>query len=366
MAVYTTINDPSVYFQNTLYTGNGSTAHDITNTGNANLQPDLIWIKNRSSNSNPIIQDTSRGINVQSFTDGNASENTNASWGHVNSVATDGFQVDAGSPTSEANANKNSDNYVAWQWKANGGTTSSNSDGSVTSTVQANTTAGFSVVLYTATGSGDITVGHGLGAVPEMILTKTRSVSYDWRVYASANEVGGAGKSLQLDGTGAQSTNNSYPSPAPTSTVMTMGRGGDDNNNYANGETIVSYCFRSIPGYSKIGSFFGNGSTDGPFIYTGFKPAFGIFKRTNTTGNWYMMTGKIGDDGQDGNPLEDRLLANAADAEGDMGGGYDFVSNGIKVRHSGGEINGNGDTFVYMAFAENPFVTSDSVPTTAR
>ena len=353
---YATINDPSVYFQNTLYTGNGNNGQDITNTGNANLQPDLIWIKNRSANSNPIIQDTSRGINVQSFTDGNASENTNASWGHVNSVATDGFQVDVGNNASETNANKNGDNYVAWQWKANGGTTSSNSDGSVTSTVQVNATAGFSIVLYTATGSGDITVGHGLGAVPEMILTKTRSVSYDWRVF---NKTLGAGKSLQLDGTGQQSTNNSYPSPAPTSTVMTMGRGGDDNNNYANGETIVSYCFRSIQGYSKIGTYSGNNSADGPFVYTGFKPAWLLIKNYTSSGNGWTLTDNAR------SPLNQAtkyLLANTADSES-TGVKIDFLSNGFKLRAT---AQNESQSYIYMAFAQNPLVASNNVIALAR
>ena len=361
MAVYTTINDGTAHFLAQLYTGNGSNSHDITNTGNANLQPDLIWIKNRSTGSNPIIQDTSRGINTQSFTDGNPSEYDNGAWGHVNSVASDGFQVDVGNVASEANANKNSDNYVAWQWKVNGGTTSVNNDGSVSSTVQANTTAGVSIVFYTATGSGDITVGHGLGAAPDLILSKTRNVSYDWRVFSSSL---GAGKALQLDGTNAEATNNSYPS-APTSTVMTMGRGGDDNNNYANGNKIISYCFRAIQGFSKFGTYFGNSDADGPFIYTGFKPAFVMIKKTNAVEDWGMMDNKRSS--SNGNNVIDRFLyANSTNAEATTQTPVDFYSNGFKCRNTDNKFNSSGSTYLYIAFAESPFVTSDGVPTTAR
>lgn len=356
---YTTINDPSVYFQNKLYTGNGSTAHDITNTGNSNLQPDLIYIKNRSGSSDPIIQDTNRGINVQSFTNGTAAENTNASWGHVNSVAADGFQVDAGSPTSEANANKNNDNYVAWQWKANGGTTASNSDGSITSTVQANTTAGFSIITYAGNGSNNATIGHGLSATPQLIFTKNRGAAYNWVTYSA--ELAST-KVLVLDMNLAEFTpSGGYYSNVGSSTYqLVQGSSGLTNVN-ANGNNYVAYCFAEKQGYSKMGSYKGNGSSDGAFVYTGFKPALVIFKSINNAKDWYIFDNKR----NTFNVMNKILHPNKADAES-TSTVFDFLSNGFKFRDSDNAWNGNGDTYLYMAFAQNPLVASNNVLALAR
>ena len=355
MAVYTTVNDPSAYFHTQLYTGDGNATQAITNDANAgNFKPDWVWLKRRTAAESYMLADSNRGVVKRIRSDGNNVEGNNG----LTSFNTDGFTT-----LSNAVWNTNNENYVAWQWKANGGTNASNSSGSVTSTVQANTTAGFSIVTYTATGSGDITVGHGLGAAPEVILTKTRSVAYDWRVFISFPNVGGAGKALQLDGTGSLSTNNSYPSPAPTSTVMTMGRGNDDNNNYANGQTLVSYCFRSIQGYSKFGVYTGNGNANGPFVYTGFKPAFLMIKRTDASNDWWIIDDKR-DDYQ--NPFSDLLEANTSGAENANTPRGDFLSNGFKWRVSPNAFNASNGTYLYMAFAANPFVTSDGVPTTAR
>tara|TARA_R110002012_G_scaffold282524_1_gene472274 strand:- start:2 stop:1084 length:1083 start_codon:yes stop_codon:yes gene_type:complete len=360
MAVYTAINDPSVYFQTALYTGNASTLN-VVNGGNANLQPDWVWLKNYGTSGKDYgIFDSTRGTTKMLSSNNNSAESTNAT--SLTSFNTDGFTLGA-----DGGPNANGSSNVAWQWKANGGTTASNSSGSVTSTVQANTTAGFSIVTYTATGSGDITVGHGLGAAPEVILTKTRSVSYDWRVFISSDMGGGAGKSLQLDGTGSLATNNSYPSPAPTSTVMTMGRGGDDNNNYANGQTLVSYCFRSIQGYSKFGNYYGNGNADGPFVYTGFKPAWLMYRNIDRSENWIIVDNKRNTI----NPVEGaNLQANENDAQAnETRWEEDFLSNGFKIRTNGSNnqaSNSAGERIFYMTFASNPFVTSDGVPTTAR
>ena len=352
---YTTIDDPSAYFQTKIYTGTGS-SNAITNDGNSDLQPDWIWGKARTQTYNHNVFDTSRGLTERLTTDQVDAANTDSTT--ITAVGSDGFTLGT-----SANLNGSSVNYVAWQWKANGGTTASNTDGSVTSTVQADTTAGFSIVTYTGTGSGDITVGHGLGAVPKLIIGKVRNQNYSWRVYHASV---GNDKTTVLNGNNAAASSNSWGNTTPTTSVFTAGRGADDNMNFGSGDTIVAYCFAEKQGYSKFGSFTGNGNVDGPFIYTGFKPAFGIFKRTDTTGNWYMMTGKIGDNGQDGNPLEDRLEANTNVTEADMGQGYDFLSNGVKVRHNGGEINGSGNSFIYMIWAEHPFVSSTGTPTTAR
>jgi hypothetical protein len=352
---YATINDPSAHFQTLLYTGGSSS---YTNNGNSDLQPDWVWIKARNNAYEHKLFDSSRGTTKLLVSNSNVAEATQSGLTAFNS---DGFSLGGDGGSNDANTN-----FVAWQWKANGGTTASNSDGSVTSTVQANTTAGFSIVKYTATGSGDITVGHGLGAVPEMILTKTRSVSYDWRVYISANGVGGAGKALQLDGNAALATNNSYPSPAPTSTVMTMGRGSDDNNNYANGETLVSYCFRSIKGYSKIGVYKGNGNTNGPFIYTGFKPAWLLTKRSDASDNWRLVDSTR-------YPFNDNsatcLLPNQTNNETNSGArNLDLLSNGFKVRTTDPDSNSSdgGSTYIYIAFAQNPLVASNDVIALAR
>jgi len=348
---YTTINKPEDYFKAVLYTGTHASVPTVT----VGFKSDFLWLKSRTQTYDHLLFDTTRGGTKYIASNSNSAESTSG-----NSIT---FNATSFEPTGQAinESGQGDNNMISWSWKANGGTTSSNSDGSVTSTVQANTTAGFSIVTYTATGSGDITVGHGLGAAPDMILTKTRSVSYDWRVYMSAGSVGGAGKALQLDGTAALTTNNSYPSPAPTSTVMTMGRGGDDNNNYANGETLVSYCFRSIKGYSKIGVYSGNADTDGPFVYTGFKPAWILTKPIDATGNW-----NLNDNARNpSNVVNKRLRANGNNVSSDSDA-FDFVSNGFKVRQSGTAYNASGEKYVYIAFAENPLVATNNVIALAK
>ena len=366
MAVYTSINDPSVHFQNTLYVGNGSNAQDITNTGNVNLQPDLLWIKNRSSNSNTIWQDSSRGINKQFFTDTNNSEYTDGNWGHVNSVATDGFQVDVGNNTSEANANKNSDNYIAWQWKGNGGTSASNSNGSITSSVQVNTAAGFSTILYTATGS-NATIGHGLSQTPELIITKGRSDNHSW-IVGCTHDSSDLSKVFVMNANDASVTaTGNYRGIAPTSTVYSIGTSGG-NNSTGGGGLYVAYAFHSVQGYSNFGTYKGNGDADGPFVYTGFKPAFVLVKRTDSTGNWYVYdTERNGASGPNTNQAHRILYANDASSEiNNVDRGIDMVANGFKIRNTLGDTNNSSGTYMYWSFASSPFVSSAGIPTTAR
>ena len=348
MAVYTTINKSDDYFKAVLYTGTHSSVPTVT----VGFKSDLLWLKSRTQTYDHNLLDTTRGGNSKI-----ASNNSNAASTTGDSVT---FNATSFQPSGQAinESGQGTNNMISWSWKANGGTTASNTNGTITSTVQANTTAGFSIISYTGNGTNGATIGHGLNETPQIFFPKCLSTTTNWEMYYFPT--GGTKQYGYLNLTNAFAT---WSYTAPTSTTIGLSGSGDSNGN---GRTMIGYAFHSVQGYSKIGTFTGNGSTDGPFIYTGFKPAFGIFKRTNTTGNWYLMTGKIGDDGQDGNPLEDRLLANTSDAEGDMGAGYDFLSNGVKITHSGGEINGNGDTFLYMLFAESPFVTSDSVPTTAR
>ena len=343
---YTTIDDPSVYFQTTIYTGDAST-QDITNSGNSDLQPDWIWIKNRDAESNHIAQDTSRGINVCFFPDDAAVEQTNSNFGHVNSVASDGFQVDEGN-SGEANANKNTEKYVAWQWKANGGTTASNTDGNLTTTVQANQTAGFSIVLWTSTGSSD-TIGHGLGATPQVLIEKSRSTDGAWTIFTSM----GGNKLFAF--TDADATTSFSGVSNVGSSIFTDGNGGTD--------TRLVYCFTPIQGYSKFGNYVGTGNADGPFLYTGFKPAWVMIKETGASGSWHMFdnTRKVGN-------VSDSILyadLNNAEATSQTGNPIDILSNGFKCRGGGNDTNLDDGTYIYMAFAESPFVSSEGVPTTA-
>ena len=349
---YTTIDDPSAHFQTKIYTGNGGSA-SITNDGNSNLQPDWIWIKRRTNvGSNHQLQDTSRGLSKAM-----ESNSTSAEYDSVTLTATsDGFSMNS----SAGSHNQSSNNYVAWQWKANGGTTSSNSDGSITSTVQANTTAGFSIITYTGTGSA-ATIGHGLGSAPEVVIVKSRSQGYSWIVYHKAAASDAHTDYLGLDDTDALTDFPMWNDTAPTSTVFSVGTDVAVNNNTKN---YVAYCFAQKQGYSKFGSYTGNGSLDGPFVYLGFKPAWVLIKQTSTTQNWILYDNKI-------NPFNEavtKLSPNLDSAEDSSTGNndIDMLSNGFKVTEDNNDMNESGQNFIYMAFAEHPFVSSEGVPVTAR
>ena len=349
---YTTIDDPSAYFQTTTYTGDGNDDRQVTNSGNSDLQPDWIWVKNRSDAFNHILQDTSRGLTTGGYL---ASNQTQAESGAttvlIKTATSNGFTVG----TSGA-VNANTDNLVAWQWKANAGSTSSNTDGSITSTVQANTTAGFSIVTWTGTGSAG-TIAHGLGTTPSIIISKNRDESQSWII--GSNQLTNYEHVIKWNDSGAaQTSSNKFNSTAPTSTVFSVGTGVATNGS---SDKVVAYCFSDVKGYSKIGSYTGNGSTDGPFVYTGFKPAWLMIKRTDSTGNWFMFDNK-----REGyNPDNDRLIADTNLTEADPGES-DLLSNGFKMRFTSGNVNASGGTYIYMAFAEHPFVSSKGVPVTAR
>ncbi len=349
MAVYTTINDPSAYFQTQLYTGNGSTLN-VVNGGNANLQPDWVWIKERNGTNWPSMYDSNRGVTKQISSNVNNAQYTASG---LTAFNTDGFTL-----ASATNENTNNNTYVSWQWKANAGTNVSNASGSITSTTQANTTAGYSIVTYTGNGVNGATVGHSLSAIPQMIIIKRLNSAANWQVY---HEATGATKATFLDLTNAADTDASYWSnTAPTSGIFYLGT---NNKGNANGGTYVAYCFVGKQGYSKFGSYTGNGNSDGPFVYTGFSPAWVMVKNTADSTNWNMYDNKR----STFNKADDILLANEDIAEGAVSGkSIDFLSNGFKLRGSDNEINDNGDVHLYMAFASNPFTTSDGVPTTAR
>ena len=345
---YTTINKSTDYFNTLIWTGNGNATRSYTGVG---FQPDLIWSKNRSAADNHGWTDVIRGTNKRLQSSTNGAEITDPSSGYLSSFDSDGFSVQAGT-SSTANFNTNSQNYVAWNWKA-GGAGSTNTDGSITSTVSANTTAGFSIVSYTGTGS-QATVGHGLGATPKWIIVKRLQNAEDWAVYHASN---GAGTYQSLNTTEAKNTNANRFNVAPTSSVFTVNT--HESVNYA--ENYIAYCFAEKIGYSKFGKYTGNGNADGTFVYTGFKPAFVIVKRTDATGDWVLFDNKRPGE----NPTDLNIAPNTNGAEIDEGQGFDFLSNGFKIREAGNFVNAGGQPFIYMAFGQT-LVGSNNIPCTAR
>ena len=341
---YSTIEDPSEYFQTALYTGNGST-QSITNDGNSDMQPDWVWVKSRSIAYHNVVFDSSRGVNQRLSTNLTAAEDTGAGYGTVSAFNSDGFSVSSG-----ANTNNNSATYVAWQWKANGGTTAANSDGSLASVVQADTTAGFSIVTWTGAG-GVRTVGHGLGVAPDVIIVKNRSTSTQWGVWHK--NLADTDKNLRINSTSAEVDDALWNDTVPTSSVFSIGSSAEVSGN------SIAYCFAEKQGYSKFGKYVGNGNANGSFVYTGFKPAFVMVKAITSSKNWDISTGAVSS-----NQIDERLRANLADAE-ESSGHIDFLSNGFKMRNTNGTQNSSGVTYIYMAFAESPFV-AEGVPTTAR
>ena len=326
------------YFNILLYTGNSTTPNATRAITGVGFQPDFVWIKNRSAAPSHLLQNAVVGANKLLFSDGDSSEQTDWAYGHLNSFDSDGFTVDSGSDSSVNTAistNRNNDNYVSWNWKANGAG-STNTAGTITSTVSANTTAGFSVVTYTGTGSSPQSIGHGLGATPSMIILKSRSSTSDWYV----NHVSIGTNDLRLNLTNASAANNFFS--AKSSTTFTI--------NFNQTGNWVAYCFAPVAGYSAFGSYVGNGSTDGPFIYTGFRPKFILGKRSDAANGWFMFDGVR----NDFNVADDYLAANASAAEATFVYG-DFLSNGFKLRATTGDWNGSGGTIIYAAFAENPF-----------
>ena len=341
---YTDIDKPTDYFNTKLYTGNGST-QSITGVG---FQPDWVWIKDRDDTYKHILVDSVRGATKHISSNTTSAEITNTA--NVTSFASDGFAL-----SSDGNVNANADKYVAWNWLA-GGTASSNTDGSITSTVSANTTSGFSIVSWSGDGS-DATIGHGLSSTPKMIIHKHRSGTVQWNVYHASAGTGGY---LRIDGDNAFSSNSGFFGTAPTSSVFSPGShpymSGSGNDN-------IAYCFAEKKGYSKFGSYTGNGNADGTFVYTGFKPAFVLYKQSSSAGNQWEMRDNLRD--VTFNPTDKALAPNLSSAEFTTDP-IDLLSNGFKFRGGNGQDNGSGSTYIYMCFAENPFTTSTGIPCTAR
>jgi len=346
-----TIADPTEHFNTVLYTGNNGT-QSITGVG---FQPDLVWIKDRESASpGHIVTDAVRGAGKAFFPNNNAQEDTNAAAGYLSAFGSDGFTVTDGSG-SAARVNSSND-FFSLNWKA-GGSASSNGNGTLTSSVSVNATAGFSIATYTGDNAGgNSTVGHGLGVAPEVVLIKRRDSSGDWIVGHDglATNAFTNTKFLKLHDNAAVFTNSLVWGAQPTSTVVQITTGSGASNLNASGGTYAMYSFVSVAGYSKFGSYLGNANADGPFVYTGFKPAFMIAKNSATTNYWRMWNNKSAPV----NPVATGQYPNdPAVEDAPVNWTVDWLSNGFKVRNDDSEMNGSGNIIIYMAFAEAPFKT---------
>jgi len=345
---FATINKGSSYFNPVLYTGTGA-SNSVTGVG---FKPDWVWIKSRSLVRSNQLNDIVRGAGIILATD-----NTSAEFTDTNRISS--FNVDGFSLGTNDNVNGSGATYVGWNWLGSN-TTASNTNGSITSTVSANTTSGFSIVGYTGT-AANATVGHGLGVAPKMIIVKNRSAVAQWEVYHVST---GNTSAMQLSGTGTPDVSSTYwNNTTPTSTLFSIGTGTPTNGS---GNSIIAYCFAEVKGYSKFGSYTGNGSTDGPFVYTGFKPAYVMIKNsTFASQSWWISDNKRTTYNV-ASTTGNFLAANISDAEVTSGNTVDFLSNGFKIRTAYDGTNNSGSTPIYMAFAENPFVLTDGTPVTAR
>ena len=346
---YTTINKSTDHFNTVTYTGNGSVGTALT-TGT--FQPDLTWFKNRGTTESHMWMDAVRGATNYIQSNSTAAQGTSSD--KISAFTSTGVTLGSGAET-----NENSQPLVCWSWKAGTGQGSSNTDGSINTTyTSANTTSGFSISSYTGTGS-NATIGHGLGVKPSMIICKKLNTTGSWITYHSAL---GATKYLYLNATDAEAANSTvWQDTEPTTPVFSVGSASNCNDS---GATYVAYCFAEKKGFSKFGSYVGSGNANGPFVYTGFKPAFFLWKRHNSTGGWY-----IADNKRSPFNLVDIILGpNDSNKESAFGTvqNFDFCSNGIKLRGTNVDSNYDGGQYIYIAFAEAPLVSSNGVPATAR
>mgnify|MGYP003122855369 CR=1 FL=1 len=373
MAAYTTIDNPELYFQTKLYTGNAGT-NAITFDGSENMQPDWIWGKDRSGDRH-FLADSVRGKKNTGYhllcTNNNQGDGSNAPPDGITAIGTDGFTLGANTSNTDGgwsyeinespdSGQGNSGTYAAWCWKA--GTTSgiSGSPSITPAGYSFNATAGFSIITWTGTGA-NATLPHGLGVAPAVIIIKNRDGGH-WRVYHHRNTSAPETDFLELSDTDATSDDNTaFNDTAPTSTLFSVGSMDETNKNT---EGMIAYCFAEKQGYFKAGSYTGNGNVDGPYVHLGFRPAFIIAKKSDGTSHWLMMDNK-----RDPFNVADALVvANDSDSESNWGTDrkIDFLSNGFKCRSTSTEINNDDAKHVYMAFAESPFVNSNSVPNNAR
>jgi hypothetical protein len=334
-----TIAKGSSVFDTLLWTGN-ATARSITGL---NYSPDLVWIKGRSQVSNSFLFDTVRGATNRICSSGTFTEASEPTT--LTSFNSDGFSL--GTDAGVGGCNQSDQTYVSWCWES-GSSTVTNTAGTITSQVRANPSAGFSVVSWTGTGASGGTIGHGLNVVPEFIICKSRTTATSWPVYHKS--LGSLSNFLELYvNASTASVANYWGSTAFTSNVFNASPYGTSGANWP-GASMIAYCFAPVAGYSAFGSYTGNGSADGSFVYLGFRPAFLMMKRTDTTGNWVMLDNKREGYNVDNDPL----YANLTSVEGtdDLA---DITSNGFKLRSTNADVNASGGTYIYAAFAENPF-----------
>ena len=370
---YSNIDKPSKYFNTILHTGNNTNPYSFTGVG---FQPDFIWGKGRNNTFSHALFDSVRGVNKYLSSNGTSAEITNPTSGYLSSFNSDGFTAVAGT-SNFANFNDNTINtpstYVFWNWLANGAGVS-NTAGSISSTVSANTTSGFSIVTWSGSGTNDQTIGHGLGVAPSFIIHKNRT-------YGSGDATGhwivktkdkinssGSGSILYLNQTNAYSDNVHGTLITSGSTLLQVKGGSGSPSDFwvnASGSNYVAYCFAEVKGFSKAFSYTGNGSTDGVFTYCGFRPAWILLKKSDgSTQNWVMHDSKR----NTYNLSQNKLFANLSDAEGTDATNYnlDILSNGFKLRSSNSDVNSSGGAYIGFAIAESPFVSSKGVPVCAR
>ena len=342
MAAYTTIDNPELYFQCKIYAGDGNSTQAITLDGSEDMQPNLVWVKNRTDEVWHVWSDSIAGAGAANDLATNSDEaaggGNKASYGFLSAFGSDGFTVSEGSSNASM-SNQSSKNYVAWCWKESA-------------------TAGFDIVSYTGNGSAR-TISHNLSAVPDWMVVKNRdSDSRDWQVYA-----GDETDALALNNTDATGDSDVYwNDTAPTSSVFSVKSGATNNSS----DATTGYIFTSIQGYSKMDYYDGNGNVNGPFIYLGFRPAWFMIKRTNASEQWEVVDNKRSVD----NPVNDVLVPNDDVAEVAAVTGNriycDFLANGVKLRGNASSANESGGRFFFIAFAEQPFVNSNGVPANAR
>jgi len=349
---YTTINKPNTQFTPTIYSGT-SASHAVS----VGFQPDLVWLKPRSVADNHRLMNSVSGAGFYLMSNQTNAESPSGT--RFTSFDADGFTLG----DADAGWNQSGQTYASWNWLA-GGTASSNTDGNnITSTVSANTTSGFSIVKYTGTGSASDTIGHGLGVKPAMVIMRPLSYVGAWWIVhknLTADNVLEFNTNAQANISGFGGGGLKYSTF--TTSVIGGGNGSSDSGLWnGSGQDYIAYCFAEKTGYSKFGSYTGNGNADGTFIYTGFKPSWVMIKRSSGTQAWMMYDNKR----SVFNTTNDLLFANTSGAESvDNSVGIDFLSNGFKCRSADDGINSG--TYIYMAFAESPIVGSNNVPANAR
>jgi len=335
------------------YTGNGAASSNTTQNITTTFYPDLTWVKARSDGSF-YHRLTSTGLTLPNYLATNASDAQGTLNDQISALASTYFQVKA---SGTGGTNQSGTTYVGWTWNAGSGSSVTNTAGTITSSVSANTTYGFSVVTWTANGSANRSIGHGLGVAPSVVFVKDKTSALNWNIWFTGFT---SDEYLILNNTGAKGSYSTVWWQVPTSTVFYVGSTATAAN-YQNGDNYIAYCWAEVAGYSKFGQYTGNGSADGPFVYTGFRPAFLLVKAISGTSaasaNWLILDTSR----NTSNEANNKLAPNLTEAENGSSIGnssqnnYDLLSNGFKARTTNGSSNENASVYIYMAFAENPF-----------